>query len=173
MRKYWLDLGICLFAWAAFGGESVSSFAKTRLDFDLAGCPFGADLKDRPEFVEQPGFQRFQWGEQDEDVSWYTNVVSATYQQAFPHRNLAYAFRNQRLIAVKISIDTFESDPADRKLRQAALDKIRDEVKKLSGNYKLRLGFEDDRTQLEYREICNSAENFVGILVITPVEKTQ
>jgi hypothetical protein len=174
MRTNSLFLGLCLLARASFGGDAIAPFAKQSLGVDPESISFGMPANAEygaagaplspPPMVAAAG------------VSWMTNAASEKYNHDFPNRVLRYGFRDGRLVAVRVSIDTivvsgkFQFGTPEFDAARKELIRIQDELIKAKKIQKLKP--DDSRFGLQYGAMCGSSPEslFLMEIEITPVE---
>jgi len=178
LRTKLLFLGIGLLARMAFGEETITSFAKQSLGLDLGSVPFGMTAQTSGEYEKVgPPLSPAPMMVDDPSVSWMTNAASGKYHHDFPNRVLRYGFREGRLVAVRISIDSMvdsKGHPADRETLDQGrkeLIRIQDEFAKVSPpGHQLN---DDPSFRIHWGCICGPQPEslFLMEIQITPAEQ--
>jgi hypothetical protein len=164
----------------AKGGETIASFSKQTLGFDLAAVPFGKSAQTNGGYGETTAPATAGNGELPKaDFLWMTNGASAKYDNDFPNRSLKYGFRDGKLAAVRISIGAFgrpgfSGEMANQELfkqRRNELVKIQNALRDASPNH--HLSFDDASFHIQYGAMCAPIPEslFLMEIQITPLEK--
>ena len=130
MKGKLLLFGIFFAAQVAFGAEAVGQFAKQSLGLDLTSIPFGEPAATNSGYaIVDPPLQ-MTLGSNEQSFSWRANAVSEQYHQKFPNRDLVFGFRDDRLAAVRITIDAVNhiADEKQSKRLRAELLQFYDEL---------------------------------------------
>ncbi len=168
-----LFLGICLLAQATFAAETIASFVKQILAFDLATVSFGTTNQTNDEYKPAGSPLSMPAMTTPTNVLWMTNTVSAKYHQDFPNRILRYGFLEGRLVSLRISIDSIKAMVSDQELfkqQHKELIQIQDEYIKTGPSRRFN---QDDTTfQIHSGVMCGSGDSlFIAEFEITPLEK--
>jgi hypothetical protein len=128
---------ISLLSSPSFGQGTVATFMKQSLQIDLDSIHFGAELPKNGEYgeVSPPMSAAMRWGVMSEihfNLFWMTNAYSAKYQQKFKNRNLIYAFRDGKLIAIQIMLSVVSFSKDQREIQKRELQEIHEELIKAS-----------------------------------------
>jgi len=183
ISKNWLCLVFCTWAATALAAENVQQVTKRLLGFDLASVPFGASLKNHPEFTPLP--QQFSVSALPTNIVWCSGKAPAGWSAA-----VYYGFLDGHLYCLDLATNSVDLtsvpsnvSPAEqerlrqesedrRKTKQAALDKLRDDLKAASTQFRADhpaggTTFDDGNYSLEYSSFCSSLENFALNITIT------
>jgi hypothetical protein len=176
MRTKSLALGICLLAGVTLGEDPLASFAKQSLGLDLASVSFGMPVPANGEYgIVAPPLSPPPLADAAE-VSWMTNAASGKYSHDFTNRVLRYGFRDGRLAAVRISINSLSPgangwDQEKVEQRRKELIRIQAELTKASRGQ--RSNPDDASFRIQYGAMCAPSPEslFLMEIQITPVEK--
>lgn len=105
MKGKLLLLGVVLAAHLALAGEGIGQFAKQSLGLDLTTIPFGEPDKNNGSYVIAAPPIQLTLSSNEQSFSWRANAISKQYHEKFPNRELLFGFRNNRVAAVRITID--------------------------------------------------------------------
>lgn len=167
-----LFLGSCLVAITTFGAETVSSFVKGSLGFDVASIPFGASTNSEYQLADAPLSPSPLTTQSD--ISWRTNAVSGKYSDEFPNRLLRFGFRDGRLVAARISLTAFSGAvPIDAEAlnkRRKELIQIQEQLGKVG--WTRALNTNDSNFRMGYGAMCAPTAESVFLMEfhITPAE---
>jgi len=168
-----LIVGINLLAMTDMAADPTELFTKQSLSFDVAAVPF--------ETTNRTGFG----GSaapispiplQDANTIWMTNSVSGAYHHNFPVRFLRFGFRDGRLAAVRISINSFDGlNTVDESATAPpdTVEKIRKELRQIQGQFNRLISnpqYKSSRFRVQCGVMCGpQAESlFLMELEVTP-----
>jgi hypothetical protein len=181
LRTKSLFLGICLLARTTFGGETIASFAKQSLGLDLSSVSFGMPAQTNAGYGTVGPPNSPQTLADVAGISWMTNAASGTYNHNFPNRTLRYGFRDGRLTAVRVSINSYvgtdEGNEGQRREKfeqpRKELVRIQEELVKASPGAPRLHNFDDASFHIQYGAMCAPTPEsvFLAEIQITPIEK--
>jgi hypothetical protein len=105
MKGKLLLCGIVLAAQVALGAEGIGQFAKQSLGLDLTAIPFGEPAATNDGYALAAPPLQMTFGTNEQSFTWRTSAASKQYQEKFPNRELLFGFRENRLAAVRITVD--------------------------------------------------------------------
>jgi len=182
LRKIFVCSVFSSLAAVALCAENVEQVAKRVMGIDVASIPFGATLKEHPEFT--PLSQQFTVADLPTNIVWCSGDALEGWNSS-----VNYGFLDGRLYCVELatnSLDlTFISDKVSaadkdrlnkesedrRKSKQDALNKLRDGLQAATKQFKaehplVATKFDDGNYIMQYMSACSPAENIVLVITI-------
>jgi len=151
-----LVVGISLIGSAAFGNESIATFAKKSLAVDLQIFPFGITVN--PQF--HPYNHRYYVNtflDKEDSLDWYENRFSSDYSENFPGRTILFGFRHGVLAAVLVRVPVFLSGPdVPDAMAKSRKEQLQIQADLRNANPQRWLNFDDGQNRIYYDALCGA-----------------
>ncbi len=161
-RLFWIGI-VSLAIITAHAGSL--DFVGQNLGLDVSKTPFGSSLTNYPSSTKTSLDGN---PPESSGVEWYKTEASSAYTTKHSKRSIEFGFLDGRLVAIKVTIWSFDSDKEAQAKAKATLDDLFAKFREMSGS---KLEFQDANLRITYVPFCNSSENIVGEIQITPPVK--
>ncbi|HEX8296870.1 MAG TPA: hypothetical protein VF593_11250 [Chthoniobacteraceae bacterium] len=141
----------------ALAKADTTEFAKS-LDLEITSATFGTPvgaLRAAEKLPAEPSMFR-----RDPSIEWFRGEASTTYAAKFPARKIHYGFKKDRLVAIQIDCDGYET------LARKDLDRIWAAFQKLRSGDSLE--HSDKHLKVRFEPFCHPGENLWASIIITP-----